>query len=191
MGKKALRGAREIIDRWKVDYDFKTFINSFGSTLITFVFAIFNGFLGIVNDSPWYISIAVYYAMLSAIRSYIIIATRNVIKERTVYLAASSSLLLIDISLVAPIAFLVKNEKPISSSITMIPSISMAAYTPFKVTMAAINQAKKRRRSESMPVRLLRTINMTSQPSRRQLSNKSDHFPPRHGENPMPDSPLA
>ena len=69
MGKKALRGAREIIDRWKVDYDFKTFINSFGSTLITFVFAIFNGFLGIVNDSPWYISIAVYYAMLSAIQS--------------------------------------------------------------------------------------------------------------------------
>ena len=41
MGKKALRGAREIIDRWKVDYDFKTFINSFGSTLITFFFALF------------------------------------------------------------------------------------------------------------------------------------------------------
>ncbi len=48
---------KDFANRWHTDYDFKTFVNSFGSALVTLAFAIFNFVLGIKRSSPWHISI--------------------------------------------------------------------------------------------------------------------------------------
>ena len=154
-----MENRRDYIEKWRTDYDFKTFVNSFGSTLVTFAFAVFNGILGIMSGSAWYISIAIYYAMLCAIRSFLILSGRSGSDGRRIQIIASASLLLLDTSLGAPIAFLIRNQKPLSANMTFVLSITIAAYTTFKITMAAVNQARKRKKSSNKLVRILRTIN--------------------------------
>ena len=154
-----MENRRDYIEKWRTDYDFKTFVNSFGSTLITFAFAVFNGILGIMSGSAWYISIAIYYAMLCGIRSFLILWGRSGSDGRRIQIIASASLLLLDTSLGAPIAFLIRNQKPLSANMTFVLSITIAAYTTFKITMAAVNQSRKRKKSSNKLVRILRTIN--------------------------------
>jgi len=154
-----LENRRDYIEKWLTDYDFKTFVNSFGSTLITFAFAVFNGILGILSRSAWYISIAIYYAMLCGIRSFVILSGRSGTENGRIRIIAAASLLLLDTSLGAPIAFLIRNQKPLSANMTFVLSITIAAYTTFKITMAAVNQARKRKKSSNKLVRILRTIN--------------------------------
>ena len=150
---------KDFANRWHTDYDFKTFVNSFGSALITLAFAIFNFVLGIKSSSPWHISIAIYYVFLTGIRVFLIHSGTRHADSRNILILAAASLVLIDTSLGAPLTFLVKNQKPISSAMTQIPSVSVAAYTTFKITMASINQTRKRKRSTNRFVRILRTIN--------------------------------
>ena len=50
---------------------------------------------------------------------------------------------------------MVRQQKPVS--LTLIPSIVMAAYTTYKVAVASVNLRKQRVTSDSL-VRLLRTI---------------------------------
>ena len=51
---------------------------------------------------------------------------------------------------------MVRQLKPVS--LTLVPAISMAAYTTFRIVMASIH-LKKRKLSSNCLVRLLRTIN--------------------------------
>ena len=152
---------RQYARKWIDDYDFKTFVNSFGSTLITFAFAVFNCILGFNGHSSWYICVAVYYAALAGIRSFIILKGRSQegAGASLTYRLGSGLLLLVGICLVIPIAILVKAERPQSITMGFIPSITMAAYTTFKVTLAAINLRRKGKQSENQFVKLLRTIN--------------------------------
>ena len=65
-------------------------------------------------------------------------------------------LFLLNLSLVVPVSLLVLLQKPVKMS--LIPAITMAAYTTYKTVMASVN-LKKRKKSENRLVRLLRTIN--------------------------------
>ncbi len=150
---------RQYVDKWISDYDFKTFVNSFGSTVITFAFAVFNFVIGIQNRVAWNMSIAVYFLALSGLRSFLILSQMRARTERqrsVVTKIASASLLLIDLTLIVPIAVLVREER--DYTLGLIPAIAAAAYTTYKITMAAINQRAKRRSDNSL-VKLLRTVN--------------------------------
>ena len=50
---------------------------------------------------------------------------------------------------------MVKMQKPVN--LTLTPAIAMAAYTTYKITMASINLARRKKASSSL-VRLLRVI---------------------------------
>ena len=65
-------------------------------------------------------------------------------------------LLLLNVALIVPAALMVRQLKPVS--LTLVPAISMAAYTTFRIVMASIH-LKKRKLSSNCLVRLLRTIN--------------------------------
>ena len=45
---------KQFLNRFKTDYDFKTFVTSFISLAVTVVFAFYNGFLGIYHASLWH-----------------------------------------------------------------------------------------------------------------------------------------
>ena len=154
---------RHYINRWKTDYDFKTIVSSFGSLAVTVIFALYNGFLGVYHRSLWHGTICVYYTILILLRGLIIAAEKKISPQikggearNRVYLIASVLLLILNTSLVVPIAIMVKQQKPVD--LTLIPAIAMAAYTTYKIIMASIN-LKRRSRSGNVLVRLLRTIN--------------------------------
>lgn len=134
--------------------------------LITIVFALYNGYLGIAHGSPWHGSVCVYYLLLVALRSVALLSEKEALKRESdgcengfrlrMYLVCSGLLLVLNLCLIGPVALLVRQEK--SVDMTMIPAIAMAAYAFYKITLASINLAK-RRRSANCLVRLLRAIN--------------------------------
>ncbi len=153
---------KQFLDRWKTDYDFKTVTGASGSLAMTVVFALYNGFLGVLHSSLWYGTICVYYIMLTGLRGVIIAARKRLAPAdgredagNKAYLLAAALLLLLNLSLVIPVSLMVRQQKPVS--LTLIPAIAMAAYTTCKVIMASIN-LKRRNRSADSLIRLLRTI---------------------------------
>lgn len=151
------------IEKWKEDYEFKTVVSAGGSFLVTSAFALYNGYLGILYSSMWYGTICVYYLLLVILRGSIIIAGRKYSMRKNwddirkkVYLAEAIVLLLLNLSLVIPISIMVLQQKPMN--LTLIPAITMAAYTTYKIIMASINLKRRKQISDSL-IRLLRTIN--------------------------------
>lgn len=150
------------IVKWKNDYDFKTVVSAGGSFLVTSVFALYNGYLGIRHSSLWHGTICVYYLLLAILRGVIIVSGRKLsardnwkILRKRVYLAEAIALFLLSSSLVIPISLMVLKQKPVN--MTLIPAIMMAAYTTYKVVMASVN-LKRRNRTSDCLIRLLRTI---------------------------------
>lgn len=60
------------INKNKTDLDFNIFISSVASSLIGFVFALFNGVLWVRHRLVWNGAICIYYLMLSAVRTCLI-----------------------------------------------------------------------------------------------------------------------
>ena len=153
---------RQLLGRWKTEYDFKTYITAAGSLAVTLIFAFYNGFLGIHHASLWYGTICVYYIMLTILRGSITIAAKRISRgeaqepaRNKASLGISCLLLILNISLVVPISIMVRQLKPVS--LTLIPAIAMAAYTTYKVIMASVNLRRRKASSDSL-VWLLRTI---------------------------------
>jgi len=150
------------LGKWKAEYDFKTYMSAAFSLAATLFFAFYNGYLGIHHASLWYGTICIYYIMLTLLRGSIIAATRMIdrskaqeIARNKAFLAISFLLLILNISLIVPISIMVRQQKPVS--LTLVPAITMATYTTYKVTMASINLGK-RKASQDVLVRQLRTI---------------------------------
>lgn len=111
----------------------------------TVAFALYNGALGVVYASPWHGSICTYYLLLSGARGLLLWGQRR--RERLSgedgtglkrgYLCAAGGMLLVmDLALVAPVALLVLDQR--ASSMGLIPAITSATYTTYKVTAAAV-----------------------------------------------------
>lgn len=155
--------AKEYIDRWKTDYDFKTVAAASGSLAVTAIFALYNGFLGVYHASLWHGTTCVYYLVLVILRGVIISARDRSARESDpvrfqikVYVASAALLLLLNTCLVIPVSLMVIRLKPVNLS--LIPAIAMAAYTTYKIIMASVH-LKRRKRSSNSLIRLLRTIN--------------------------------
>ena len=153
---------KQLIERWKTDYDFKTFAGAVGSLFVTAIFALYNGFLGVYHSSLWHGTICVYYIVLVAIRAFIVAAEKKLSQNEgqdrarsKVYIASAVMLLILNVSLIVPIALMVKQQKPVG--MTLIPAIAIAAYTTYKIVIASVNMKKKKTSSNSL-VKLLRTI---------------------------------
>ena len=154
---------RDVFSRWRGDYDFRTFTTAFGSMLATALFAVYNGYIGLFHDSSWHKGIAVYYLLLMGIRFFLLYAEHDDFRRRASggpegrsLIPLTALFLLLNLSLPAPFAMMVKQEKTVS--LTLIPAIAMAAYTVYKISLASFH-LKRKNRSANAHVRLLRTIN--------------------------------
>lgn len=149
---------KNLISRWKTDYDFRTAFGAIGSLAVTMIFALYNGFLGAYHSSLWHGTICVYYIILTVLRGLILKFLHNKQEQsaKKIYLIASVLLLGMNVCLIVPISLLVVQQKP--ANLTMIPAIAMATYTTYKITMASVNLKQRKKSSDSL-IRLLRTIN--------------------------------
>jgi len=159
---KTMGKINDYIEKWKKDFDFKTFFGAGTSFLANVVFALFNGFLGIYYSSLWYGTVCIYYLVLVIIRGFILVSEKKMhghnertAKRNKVYVTAAGMLLVLNITLIMPVSLMVRLQKPVY--LTLIPAIAMAAYTTYNITMASIN-LKKRQKSANCLVKLLRTI---------------------------------
>lgn len=155
--KDFLRSLRE-------DYHFRTVYTTRISAFITFGFTVFNGVIGVLYRSVWNISICIYYVLLAVVRRIIVrsqrkTADKNQDKEiiKKTYAVTHIILILIDLALVVPIALMVIGARNYTFGI--IPAISMAAYTTYRMTMSIIHYLKSKR-NENHFIRVIRTINL-------------------------------
>ncbi len=133
------------------DYVFRSFLSSGFSAFCTIAFLVYNLTIGILYRSIWNFSISVYYLILLILRVTILLCekqwknqTEAYHKEKQISLfrVITRILLLLDISLAVPISLMVLSKRTVS--IGMIPAISIAAYTTYKVVFSIINYIKTR-----------------------------------------------
>ena len=141
---------------WESDYYFSTVFSSAISTLISIVFALYNGALGIVYQSWWHGLICVYYLLLATIRAILIGTIRK--NQKTIRMITYLLLLVMDVSLIGPIYVMVSGER--SYTYGLIPAIAMAAYTTYRITISIVHFRKSRKKDNSLLFEL-RMINMT------------------------------
>lgn len=158
---------KSFLKNWKKDYIFKTLISSAFSFIITILFALYNGFLGICLLSIWHGGICLFYLLLAIIRGIILLTEKNN-KTRTdkqkseyrrrTFISSSVMLLLLNFSLIMPISLMVVLKRPVNMG--LIPAIAMAAYTTYKITMASVHiRRQKQSNHNNILITELRTIN--------------------------------
>ena len=149
------------------DYVYRTYISSAVSLFFTAVFAGYNVFLWFAYGAAWNIGIAVYYALLSGIRTYVFISENKLRKRRLteerkdgerkkLFFVQSIFLFITDLALITPISLMVVQQKQIEYS--AIPAIAVAAYTTYKIIISAVNFAKNKNRP-NLSVRIFRNVN--------------------------------
>ena len=119
------------------------------SAMVALAFAVYNGYLGIAHEYIFGVSIAVYFAVLSAI--YFILVDGEMLsgkvgaKQNThvrKYIVATALLLAVDVLLVGPITLMVLQRRQFN--LGMIASITVATYATYKVSSAVANYVKTR-----------------------------------------------
>ncbi len=157
---------RHIFHKWRNDFNYRTFLSAGCSFASSFIFAFYNAYLGIRHLSIWNGSICVYYLILSVIRGILIVSEDRIYRKssasdnrirKTAFYASSIALIILNLSLIAPISLMVVQRKPLS--LGLIPVLAVAAYTFYKIILACIN-FKKKNRSGNLFVKELRTINL-------------------------------
>ena len=117
--------------------------------MVALAFAVYNGYLGIAHEYIFGVSIAVYFAVLSAI--YFILVDGEMLsgkvgaKQNThvrKYIVATALLLAVDVLLVGPITLMVLQRRQFN--LGMIAAITVATYATYKVSSAVANYVKTR-----------------------------------------------
>lgn len=156
----------DFLNMRRESYLFSTVLSSSISMLMGVAFTIYNGVLGVAYHLSWNGSICVYYFLLSGIRAIIVHTQRNPIlhhnekglnDQKRIYCYTHIMLLLMNLSLIVPIAVMVKGAKSYTHG--LIPAIIMAAYTTYRITMSIVH-FRRARKSQNLFVLELRTLNM-------------------------------
>ena len=157
---------RRLINLPKSDYLQWTMLSSGFSIASGFAFTIYNAVLGILYGASWNISISIYYFLLTVIRSIIVLSQKNSkhrslsggsVYRNKICRLTHVLLFFMNAAMIAPIAIMVKGGR--SYTFGLIPAITTAAYTTYRIAVSILNY-KKTRRSENVLIAELRMINL-------------------------------
>lgn len=130
------------------------------SIVCALAFATFNAIAGVMYQSLWYGSLAVYYIFLIALKILLVVFSKYVsvkyaddekklIKERwRIYLINGVMLLVLDLALAASIVQMASMAKPTQTH--MIIAIATAAYAFFRITTSIVNVIRNRKTDDIM-----------------------------------------
>lgn len=95
------------------------------------------------------------HLILSILRGFIVLSEKKIKghegatqARNKIYLSSAALLFLLNLSLVVPVSLLVLLQKPVKMS--LIPAITMAAYTTYKIVMASVNLKKRKSRKTDL-----------------------------------------
>lgn len=148
----------------------KQFINEQRSRIILFavfnffinvLYAFYNGILGVVNQSIWFIVMCAYYIILSSMRLSAVLCERknkNTLSADIEYFVMRlCGILLIVLSMVLAGVIYISLSQNIASKYGEIVMITIATYTFYKITMMII-RAVKQRKNPSPLLSVIRNI---------------------------------
>lgn len=146
---------------------FRWYILAGVSFVVNITFAVYNLAVGIAFSLVWNFSVSFYYLSLTSIKGIILYSERkwrSLPKEKrnvnrtTLFSVEAVFLLLIDLALIAPILLMILGEKR-AVDMGTIPTITMAAYTTYKITIACINYTRSKK-TNNLALYGLKIINL-------------------------------
>ncbi len=157
---------KEIFNNFKSNVEWRSFLSASLSFAINIAFLVYNVVFGILYRTVWNWCIGIYYALLVVFRAIILRKERKWKKEETVdvqvkrwelFKTIGWCMIIMDVSLVAPITLMVLSKRVVR--IGIIPTLAMASYTTYKITLAIINYTKKIN-NEHFSIKALRLITL-------------------------------
>ena len=160
-------GTVGFIARLRKDFEYRAYIGSTVSFFASLAFMGYNIFLGAVYGTVWNIGVAAYYLLLVAVRAFVgveeikfkkqgLCAESKEEKRKNVFLVQCVLLFLLDLALVGPITIMVLQQKAVAYSV--IPAITVAAYTVFKIVTSSVSYVKTRK-TANLGVRAFKNLN--------------------------------
>lgn len=145
---KGLVGNNRLLSRYFGDLGYRVKISLFASATTNAVRTLFYMVMGIVNQSLWFYSLSVYYALLSVMRFFLLKDIRkeyqaNVEKQWRRYLFCGVILVVVNLAL-GGIAFLVIQRNQ-GFSYHFVETIAIALFTFINTISAIVNSIKYRK----------------------------------------------
>lgn len=140
-------------ERFLDDHAFRTILTTLPAFLINVAYTVYNGVIGIMNQSAWFITMAVYYSLLGIMRYRAVSTGRRIarledkqlIRKKELSVIKMDGILLLVLNLALSGAVLLTIAQDTAKRYSEIMVISIAAYTFYKITMALINMIKVRK----------------------------------------------
>lgn len=140
-------------ERFLDDHAFRTILTTLPAFLINVAYTVYNGVIGIMNQSAWFITMAVYYSLLGIMRYRAVSTGRRIarledkqlIRKKELSVIKTDGILLLVLNLALSGAVLLTIAQDTAKRYSEIMVISIAAYTFYKITMALINMIKVRK----------------------------------------------
>lgn len=140
-------------ERFLADYTFRTILTTLPAFLINVAYTVYNGVIGIMNQSVWFITMAVYYSLLGIMRYRAVSTGRKIsrlddreqIRKKELSVIKTDGILLLVLNLALSGVVLLVIAQDTAKRYSEIMVISIAAYTFYKITMAVVNMVKVRK----------------------------------------------
>ena len=135
------------------DYGYRTVITTFLSTGINVAYMVYNGVFGILNQSVWFNTMAVYYCLLGGMRFHSVgvkrrtdrMENREAARQKELLVLRRDGILLFLMTVaLSGMVFLTISEN-MDRSHSEIHAIAIAAYTFYKITISLMNMWKSRK----------------------------------------------
>ena len=128
------------------DYRFRTILTTMPSFMINVAYTIYNGVIGIMNQSSWFITMAVYYSLLGIMRYCAVHTERKIsrledhelIRKKELAVIKIDGILLLLLNLALSGVVLLTIAEGTAKAYSDIMAISIAAYTFYKIIMAML-----------------------------------------------------
>ena len=147
--------------RFLEDYTYRTILTTMPSFAINVAYTVYNGVIGIMNQSAWFITMAVYYSLLGIMRYCAVNTERKtsrmeeqkLIRKKQLSVIRTDGILLLLLNLALSGVVLLTIAQGRAKTHSEIMVIAIAAYTFYKITMAVINMVKVRKMESPITIR--------------------------------------
>lgn len=154
--KKLIRAIKSTVigRRMLTDYRYRIVVFASWGFVFNLVYALYNGALGVVTQSFWFVSMCAYYIMLSTMRFSAVLYERRNGSGKSIdtefFVMRFSGILLMGLAIVLSGLVYLSLAKKIAPQYQEIMMITIATYTFIKITLAVINFIKVKKRKSPL-----------------------------------------
>lgn len=135
------------------DYTFRIILSTMPTFIINVTYTVYNGVLGVIHQSEWFITMAVYYSLLGIMRYHAVHTGRKIsrmedqslVKKKELSVIKTEGILLLLLNLALSGVVLLTIVQDTAKRYSEIMVITIAAYTFYKIITSVINMIKVRK----------------------------------------------